>query len=129
CPYHCRIFCCALWGIWEDRNAKIHERKISTGQEIASFVNNYISKLNGIEKRNLSKLLELRKWSHPPGSIVKINFDGAYNGGHYQSASGIVARNVEGIVLLSYSETHKEVAPGFAAEALVRVVNKVVSNK
>ncbi|MBA0577261.1 hypothetical protein Golob_024070, partial [Gossypium lobatum] len=61
---------------------------------------------------------ERRKWSHPPGSIVKINFDGAYDGRHYQSASGIVARNVEGIVLLSWSETHKEVASAFAAEAL-----------
>ncbi|PPS11189.1 hypothetical protein GOBAR_AA09445 [Gossypium barbadense] len=62
--------------------------------------------------------LELIKWSGPPGSIVKINFDGAYDGCHYKSASGIVARNAEGIALLSYSETRKEVPSAFAAKAV-----------
>ncbi|MBA0568906.1 hypothetical protein Golob_006372, partial [Gossypium lobatum] len=61
---------------------------------------------------------ELREWSHPPGSIVKINFDGAYDGCHYKLASGIVVRNVEGIVLLSCSKTHKDVASILAAEVL-----------
>ncbi|MBA0648913.1 hypothetical protein Goklo_016546 [Gossypium klotzschianum] len=62
--------------------------------------------------------LEQREWSHPPGSIVKINFDSAYDGRHYKLASGIVARNTKGIVLLSCLEIHKEVASTFAAEAL-----------
>ncbi|MBA0729700.1 hypothetical protein Golax_022829, partial [Gossypium laxum] len=61
---------------------------------------------------------ELIKWSGPPGSIVKINFDGAYDGCHYKSASGIVSKNAEGIAILSYSETQKEVPSTFAAEAL-----------
>ncbi|KAG8490621.1 hypothetical protein CXB51_013849 [Gossypium anomalum] len=117
-PHHCRIFCCALWAIWGDRNARIHEKKISIGQEIARFVNNYITELNGIKKRNSSKPQELREWSHPPDSIVKINFDGAYDGCHYKSASGIVVRNAEGIIHLSCSETQKEVASTFATEAL-----------
>ncbi|KAG8482768.1 hypothetical protein CXB51_023965 [Gossypium anomalum] len=92
--------------------------KISIGQEIAIFINNYITELNVIEKRNPSKSQELIKWSGPLGSIVKINFDGAYDRCHYKSASGIVAKNVEGNALLSYSETHKEVPFAFAAEAL-----------
>ncbi|KAH1092069.1 hypothetical protein J1N35_019326 [Gossypium stocksii] len=51
---------------------------------------------------------ELIKWSGSPGSIVKINFDGAYDGCHYKSASGIVARNAKEVALLSYLETHKK---------------------
>ncbi|MBA0557397.1 hypothetical protein Golob_014468 [Gossypium lobatum] len=91
---------------------------LSTDQEIMIFVNNYITELNVIEKRNPSKPQELIKWSGPPGSIVKINFDGAYDGCHYKSASGIVSKNAEGIAILSYLETQKEVPSTFAAEAL-----------
>ncbi|MBA0753295.1 hypothetical protein Gogos_005641, partial [Gossypium gossypioides] len=61
---------------------------------------------------------EIRKWSHPPSDIVKINFDGAYDGRHHQSASGIVARNASETGLLSCSEIYQEVAFAFAAEAL-----------
>ncbi|MBA0581930.1 hypothetical protein Gorai_024088 [Gossypium raimondii] len=62
--------------------------------------------------------LGFRKWTYPPGKSVKIKFDGAYDGRHFQSASGIVARNNEGTVLLSCLEIHQEVASAFAAEAL-----------
>ncbi|PPR97998.1 hypothetical protein GOBAR_AA22679 [Gossypium barbadense] len=59
-----------------------------------------------------------RKWSYPSGESVKVNFDGAYDGRHFQSASRIVARTNEVTVLLSCSEIHQEVASTFAAEAL-----------
>ncbi|KAG8480574.1 hypothetical protein CXB51_024517 [Gossypium anomalum] len=114
----CHIFYCAFWTIWGDRNARIHEQKISTGKDLAMFVNNYINELNGIEKRNLSKPQESIKWSGPPGSIVKINFDSAYDDCKCKLASGIVAKNAERTVLLSYSETHEEVPSIFSAEAL-----------
>ncbi|MBA0586127.1 hypothetical protein Gorai_016880, partial [Gossypium raimondii] len=56
--------------------------------------------------------------SHPPSDIVKINFDDAHDGHHHQSASGIVAKNTNGTVLLSCSEIHQEVAFAFATKAL-----------
>ncbi|MBA0753153.1 hypothetical protein Gogos_021457 [Gossypium gossypioides] len=59
-----------------------------------------------------------RKWSYPPGASIKINFDGAYDVCHFQSASGIMAKNNERTVLLSCSEIHQEVASAFTAEAL-----------
>lgn len=50
--------------------------------------------------------------------FVKINFDGANDATHQQSALGIVARNEEGVVLLSCSEIHHGVTFAFAAEAI-----------
>ncbi|KAG8474112.1 hypothetical protein CXB51_033815 [Gossypium anomalum] len=87
-PSQSRLIDCALWAIWGDRNTRIHDKK------------------------------EVEKWKHPPGQAVKINFDGAYDAGLFQSASGIVVRNREGDVLLSCSEIHEEVPSAFAAEAI-----------
>lgn len=37
----------------------------------------------------------------PSIEFIKIDFDGVYDGSHHQSASSIVVKNEEGIVLLS----------------------------
>ncbi|MFQ6650152.1 hypothetical protein Gotur_022987 [Gossypium turneri] len=49
--------------------------------------------------------------------FVKINFDAAYDGNLCQLAMGIVARDSEGNVLLSFIEIYHQVALAFAAEA------------
>ncbi|KAK5825314.1 hypothetical protein PVK06_020132 [Gossypium arboreum] len=72
----------------------------------------------GVEKRTLKILQEVRKWKHPPGQSVKINFDVTYDGRLCHSTLGIVARNSEGNVLLPYSEIHQQVTSAFLAEAL-----------
>ncbi|PPR82887.1 hypothetical protein GOBAR_AA37829 [Gossypium barbadense] len=75
----CRIFCCALWAIWEERNKRVHKKANRTGKEIASFINNYISELKGIEEKVPKIVTGGRKWKHPPDKFVKINFDAAYD--------------------------------------------------
>ncbi|MBA0877287.1 hypothetical protein Goshw_000593, partial [Gossypium schwendimanii] len=47
-----------------------------------------------------------------------INFDGAYNESQNHSASGIVAKDAEGKVLLSCLEIHNDITFAFAAEAI-----------
>ncbi|PPD95913.1 hypothetical protein GOBAR_DD07058 [Gossypium barbadense] len=47
-----------------------------------------------------------------------INFDGAYNESQNRSASGIVARDAEGKVLLSCSKIHNDITSAFSAEAI-----------
>ncbi|KAG8500865.1 hypothetical protein CXB51_002873 [Gossypium anomalum] len=71
-----------------------------------------------LETRRSIKGKETRKWSDPPREFVKINFDGAYNETHHKSASGVVVKNEEGLVLLSCSEIHHGVSSAFAAEAI-----------
>ncbi|KAA3469709.1 reverse transcriptase [Gossypium australe] len=117
-PHNCRIFSCALWAIWEDRNLRIHNKKFSIGKKIGNFIINYIAELDGLENRKLVKIKEKMNWRRPSREFVKINFDRAFDGQNNFSASGIVARNDEGLIILSCSETHKEFASAFATEAI-----------
>lgn len=52
------------------------------------------------------------------GQFVNINFDTAYDGNLCQSAVGIVARDSEGNILLSFTEIHHQVVSAFAAKAI-----------
>ncbi|MBA0575540.1 hypothetical protein Golob_027744, partial [Gossypium lobatum] len=104
--------------IWGEKNKRVHEKANRSRKEIENFIKRYISELNGIEEKVLKILTGVRKWKHPPGQLVKINFDAAYDGNLCQSAVGIVARDSEGNVLLSFTEIHHQVASTFAAEAI-----------
>ncbi|PPD75484.1 hypothetical protein GOBAR_DD27593 [Gossypium barbadense] len=117
-PCQSRLFCCALWAIWRDRNKRIHEGKVSNGKETANFINNYINELTHFERRKSTKITGKQRWQHPHREFIKINFDGAYHESQYCSAIGIVARDAEGRVLLSYSELQKDITSAFAAEAI-----------
>ncbi|MBA0784878.1 hypothetical protein Gotri_025939 [Gossypium trilobum] len=114
----CRIFCCALWAIWGDRNDRVHKKVSKSGKVIGRFVNRYISELNEIDKNKPQTSITINKWRKPPDQVVKINFDAAYDKNFNQAAVGIVARESEGKVLLSYSKIYQPVASTFAAEAL-----------
>ncbi|KAG8488697.1 hypothetical protein CXB51_016664 [Gossypium anomalum] len=87
--------------------------------------------LDGLENRKLVNTKENRSWRRPPREFIKINFDGAYDGKNNISASGIVVRNEEGLVILSCLETHQGVAFAFAAEAVAcqKAVQIGVENK
>ncbi|MBA0626635.1 hypothetical protein Godav_004268 [Gossypium davidsonii] len=117
-PNQRRIFCCALWAIWGERNKRVHEKTNRSGKEIAFFIKRYISELNEIEAKVPQVKIGGREWKHPPGQFVKVNFDAAYDGNLQQSAAGIVARDSEGNTLLSCIEIHHQVASAFAAEAI-----------
>ncbi|KAA3485352.1 glycine, alanine and asparagine-rich protein-like [Gossypium australe] len=84
---------CALWAIWGDKNARVHENTIKLPKVVSS-------------------------WKCPPDQFVKINFDGAYDLKDQCSASGVVVRDNEGEVLASKSKIYTNVASAFAAEAL-----------
>ncbi|MBA0771026.1 hypothetical protein Gotri_019559 [Gossypium trilobum] len=116
--YQSRLFCCALWAIWGDRNKRIHEGKVSNGKEVANFINSYISKITSLGKRDLNLTGEKKRWKCPQGGFIKINFDGAYNKSQNRSASGVVVRDSEGKILLSCSKIHNDISSAFVAEAI-----------
>ncbi|KAA3458458.1 reverse transcriptase [Gossypium australe] len=113
-----RLFCVALWAIWGERNAWIHEKRCKTGKEIADFVRNYVTEIDGAKSTVDNSPKIKRRWKHPPHHTVKINFDGAFDVKENRSASGVVVRNNEGSVLASKPKLHEKVASAFAAEAL-----------
>ncbi|MBA0817629.1 hypothetical protein Gohar_025684 [Gossypium harknessii] len=84
----CRIFCCALWAIWGDRNARTKSPR--NCQEMEKATNR----------------------------MININFDAAYDGRQKRSTVGIVVRDSEGSVLLLCSEIHHRITSVFTAEAV-----------
>ncbi|KAA3462679.1 reverse transcriptase [Gossypium australe] len=98
-PDLCRIFCGALWAIWGIGMLGYMKKQIKRNRS---------TKVTKIEHR----------WQSPPQQVVKINFDDAFDKDRHQSASGIVARNSEGKVLVSSTSFHKMVDSAFAAEAI-----------
>ncbi|KAA3476412.1 reverse transcriptase [Gossypium australe] len=100
-PSQCRLFCCALWAIWGERNRGVHERIYRSAEETSKFIRNYILKLDEVEIATKRKkdLIEVRRWKPPPKQFVKINFDAAFDSISHRAAVGIVARDREGIVL------------------------------
>ncbi|KAA3488218.1 reverse transcriptase [Gossypium australe] len=101
-----------------ERNKRVHEKISRSGKEITNFIKSYILELKGIEEKLPKDLTEVKRWQHPPDQTVKINFDAAYDGKICQAAVGIVARNREGSVLLSFSMIYPQVESVFAAEAI-----------
>ncbi|KAA3462867.1 Zinc finger, CCHC-type [Gossypium australe] len=111
-------FCIALWSIWGNRNSCIHDKSNRSSNEIVSFIYSYNQDLEGI-RTNISKNPSVnRKWRNPPGSGLKINFDGAFDVRREVSAAGVVVRDSRGNILLSSADIHKGVHTAFAAEAL-----------
>ncbi|KAA3457895.1 reverse transcriptase [Gossypium australe] len=114
----CRTFCVTMWAIWGDRNSRIHDKKRRSGQETAQFVVNYIKELDGINKSTQPTIAMDNKWRHPFDQEVKINFDAAFDEKNRCSASGVVARDSAGRVLVSATDVHQGVESAFAAEAI-----------
>ncbi|KAA3465151.1 reverse transcriptase [Gossypium australe] len=114
----CRLFCVALWAIWGDRNARIHEKISRTGKEIADFVRNYVKEIDEAKPKVVKSSKNVKRWKHPPYQTVKINFDGAFDIKEHLSALRVVVRDNEGSVIASKSRLHEKVASAIAAEAL-----------
>ncbi|MBA0844647.1 hypothetical protein Goarm_022309 [Gossypium armourianum] len=86
-----RIFCCALWVIWNSRNQMLHERKNSSGRDLAF-------------KR---------------GKAMGVyTVCAAFDINNSRSASGMVARDQNGEIAVSNSTLHSNVFSPFVAEAL-----------
>ncbi|PPD87008.1 hypothetical protein GOBAR_DD16081 [Gossypium barbadense] len=48
----CKVFCCALWAIWNSRNQLVHERKIVSGRDLVHRIKAYLAEIEtvGMEK-------------------------------------------------------------------------------
>lgn len=97
--------------IWEDTNARVHKQKSSIGFGVARFVNQYVKELEA------SVPFEA-KWRYPFGYAIKLNFDSSFDVHKSKLASGVVARNAYGRVLMSCSFIHEWVPSSFAGKAL-----------
>ncbi|MBA0865197.1 hypothetical protein Goshw_009947 [Gossypium schwendimanii] len=77
-----------------------------------------MEELKGLEENICTKRREDVSWKAPPSSVIKINFDSAFDGRRFRSVSGMVARDARGTVLFTRTSFHERVVSAFAAEAL-----------
>ncbi|KAA3467625.1 reverse transcriptase [Gossypium australe] len=114
----CRLYCGLLWVIWEDRNSRMHNERGRSSQEMIKFVIGYIKELDELKSVEQKTMFIEKKWRPPPGQMLKINFDGAFEARRKRAALGVVVRDRKGRILLSKSELYNGVESAFAAEAL-----------
>ncbi|MFQ6641489.1 hypothetical protein Gotur_015953, partial [Gossypium turneri] len=101
-----------LWLTW-----MLHERKNSSGRDLAIKVQNYLGELEVVRERKLttttgrSEHREEELWE-------SIQFDAAFDTNNSRSASGMVARGQNGEIAVSKSTLHSNVSSPFVAEAL-----------
>ncbi|KAL4332104.1 hypothetical protein GQ457_07G001850 [Hibiscus cannabinus] len=65
-------------------------------------------------------LVGVSTWQPPPESLVKFNFDSAFNSYSGSATTGVIGRNSQGSIMASCSFPHKNVADAFVAEAYAR---------
>ncbi|MBA0872513.1 hypothetical protein Goshw_015334 [Gossypium schwendimanii] len=105
------------------RNFAFHRRRMSTTKCLEHGDGKGVRdegemKDDSVEKA-LTKSCKAMKCVPPTRSVVKINFDAAFDNHQSRSGSGIVARNAMREVLVSRSILHNDIGFVFAAKALV----------
>ncbi|KAA3487748.1 reverse transcriptase [Gossypium australe] len=115
----CKLYCGLLWVIWGDRNSQMYNERGRSSQEMIKFVIGYIKELDELKSVKQKTMFIEKKWRPPPGQMLKINFDGAFEARRKCAALGVVVRDRKGRILLSKSELYNGVEYAFAAKALV----------
>ncbi|KAG8501065.1 hypothetical protein CXB51_003131 [Gossypium anomalum] len=113
----CRLFCIALWLIWFSRNQLIHERKPTTGRELAQRIQGYMAENEGVKETQIP--LNTNKNHRDLEDIprITIQFDTAFDNRNFKSAVGLVVCGLMGELLALKSTLHNNVSSPFAAEA------------
>ncbi|TYH56581.1 hypothetical protein ES332_D08G029700v1 [Gossypium tomentosum] len=103
----CKVFCCALWAIWNSRNQLVHERKIVSGMDLVHRIKAYLAEIEtvGMEKRTLKTIEDT------------IRFDAAFDTNRYRSASGVIVRDWRGELRALKTTLHSNISSPFLAEA------------
>ncbi|MFQ6619559.1 hypothetical protein Gotur_000650, partial [Gossypium turneri] len=75
----CKVFCCALWVIWNSRNQMVHERKIVSGRDLVHKIKAYLAEIEsvGMEKCTLKTVEVQRHWEARTQDT--IHFDAAFD--------------------------------------------------
>ncbi|MBA0878648.1 hypothetical protein Goshw_022569 [Gossypium schwendimanii] len=95
----------------------LHERKNTSGRDLAFKVHNYLIELEGVRERKLTTMT-VRSEQREGELWESIQFDAAFDINNSRSASGTVARGQNGEIAVSKSTLHSNVSSLFVAEAL-----------
>ncbi|KAL0292087.1 UNVERIFIED_CONTAM: putative mitochondrial protein [Sesamum calycinum] len=88
------------WTIWWTRNLKLANKEFLLPLQVIEFAHNYLTAFsahgNSFPKGLTASLENLHKWTHPPLTVFKVNFDGGVLDGGCALGIGILARNASG---------------------------------
>lgn len=107
-----------LWYLWFNRNMELHGEGRSSSQQVARKIQTFIEEYNAINKKQLAATPRNSSiWRPPPLSLVKINFDVAYDNWTGVGGYDVIMRDHEGFVLAAKTMQAVNFSDSFVAEA------------
>ncbi|MBA0670397.1 hypothetical protein Goklo_029237, partial [Gossypium klotzschianum] len=109
----CKVFCCALWAIWNSRNQLVHERKIVSGRDLVHRIKAYLAEIEtvGMEKLTLKTVEVQRHWEARTQDT--IHFVAAFDTNRYRSVSGVIVRDWRGELRALKTTLHSNISSLF----------------
>ncbi|KAK8624911.1 hypothetical protein V6N13_089797 [Hibiscus sabdariffa] len=107
------------WVVWFAQNKLVHEGYRSSIYETSTFIKAFVSEQDTICMADEhTGPTVVSRWEAPPLSVVKVNSDSAFIWQDRAATSGVVARDIEGLVMAAYVIPHSNVLDAFVTEAL-----------
>nr|KJB75545.1 hypothetical protein B456_012G046600 [Gossypium raimondii] len=98
-------------------NKGYHEGIVQTTSALVALIYSYYREVQVLgETCSLSVGHHERKWRPPAEPYVKVNFDATYRVHSWQSCSGVVVTNRNGLILGASKQLHHYVPNAFVAE-------------
>ncbi|KAK8526420.1 hypothetical protein V6N13_017456 [Hibiscus sabdariffa] len=114
-----RLLMVTYWSIWFSCNKLVHDRINISVQEASSFITAFLREQDavGIPTCHVGHPGPIH-WKAPPLSVIKFNFDAAFNQQSPLSTSGVIGRNSQGLIMAACASPHSNVVDVFVAEAI-----------
>lgn len=103
--------------IWSSKNKYFHERKESTGIDIARRVQRYMEEYESAKGVKSPLIINKNHRDQEDIPRTKIQFNAAFDNKNFQSAPSLVVWGLRGELLLSKLTLHNNVSSPFAVEA------------
>ncbi|KAK5775112.1 hypothetical protein PVK06_042980 [Gossypium arboreum] len=99
------------------RNKLMHERKFVSGREIASKVQRYVAKIDGLTEKKSTLYTATRAIQSKTSFGMTIHFDAAFNRRDFKSMAGLVVLDHMGVILATKTVLNSNISTSFATEA------------
>ncbi|KAK8487054.1 hypothetical protein V6N13_016276 [Hibiscus sabdariffa] len=106
------------WSVWFSRNRLVHEGINPVIDEFVSFIETYIQEQVALGQVYTSPNVSYESsWQAPCRSVVKFNFDAAFDPSSRSATTGVIGQNSLGLIVATCSFPHRSVADAFVAKA------------
>ncbi|XP_016694556.2 uncharacterized protein [Gossypium hirsutum] len=113
----CLLFCYALWMLWYSRNQLVHERRNTTGRDLAHNIQRHLAEFEGLKNLKKSESINRSYKTQEGIPSTRIYFNAAFDSRTFSSATGLVGWDLRGNLMVLKTVIHRDVPSPFAAEA------------